>query len=285
MSTNPRKQKKNGFEYNRDNIQVDHNQNVSQSINKMESNIQDAGMNHHPRVNPHVPSHVPSHVPPHVPPHVSPHVPSHVPSHVSPHVPPHVPPQTEIHNRGFDNLPERREVAEDPERVRQPIESQRPQPHMDMQNQMREIPNPRNQQMTYQDHIPANHSQTRPVNSQIEHTHQQMIRQNHPYYKNQQFHQMQESQGLGQMRGEVPIQREYHGQVQNKQEIYGQVGASRGYVQAPGTYTQPQMGSQFPQSQQGQHQVDPETYEKITCLLYTSPSPRDATLSRMPSSA
>ena len=27
------------------------------------------------------------------------------------------------------------------------------------------------------------------------------------------------------------------------------------------------------------------TYSGITCLLYTSPSPRDATLSRMPSSA
>ena len=28
-----------------------------------------------------------------------------------------------------------------------------------------------------------------------------------------------------------------------------------------------------------------EAYEVIDCLLYTSPSPRDATLSRMPSSA
>ena len=28
-----------------------------------------------------------------------------------------------------------------------------------------------------------------------------------------------------------------------------------------------------------------ETDDTITCLLYTSPSPRDATLSRMPSSA
>ena len=34
-------------------------------------------------------------------------------------------------------------------------------------------------------------------------------------------------------------------------------------------------------------QIDPESYqmEVDTCLLYTSPSPRDATLSRMPSSA
>ena len=31
-------------------------------------------------------------------------------------------------------------------------------------------------------------------------------------------------------------------------------------------------------------QFDPEI-DKWTCLLYTSPSPRDATLSRMPSSA
>ena len=30
--------------------------------------------------------------------------------------------------------------------------------------------------------------------------------------------------------------------------------------------------------------ADPQ-FESITCLLYTSPSPRDATLSRMPSSA
>ena len=29
----------------------------------------------------------------------------------------------------------------------------------------------------------------------------------------------------------------------------------------------------------------PGTYEVLTCLLYTSPSPRDATISRMPSSA
>ena len=28
-----------------------------------------------------------------------------------------------------------------------------------------------------------------------------------------------------------------------------------------------------------------EAYESLSCLLYTSPSPRDATLSRMPSSA
>ena len=28
-----------------------------------------------------------------------------------------------------------------------------------------------------------------------------------------------------------------------------------------------------------------ENYDRVPCLLYTSPSPRDATLSRMPSSA
>ena len=31
--------------------------------------------------------------------------------------------------------------------------------------------------------------------------------------------------------------------------------------------------------------LDPKTAESVICLLYTSPSPRDATLSRMPSSA
>ena len=31
--------------------------------------------------------------------------------------------------------------------------------------------------------------------------------------------------------------------------------------------------------------VDPEVEEVLTCLLYTSPSPRDGLLSRMPSSA
>ena len=31
--------------------------------------------------------------------------------------------------------------------------------------------------------------------------------------------------------------------------------------------------------------VDPGLNASLTCLLYTSPSPRDATLSRMPSSA
>ena len=31
--------------------------------------------------------------------------------------------------------------------------------------------------------------------------------------------------------------------------------------------------------------LTPKRYERLTCLLYTSPSPRDATLSRMPSSA
>ena len=32
-------------------------------------------------------------------------------------------------------------------------------------------------------------------------------------------------------------------------------------------------------------QIEKERQEYLTCLLYTSPSPRDATLSRMPSSA
>ena len=31
--------------------------------------------------------------------------------------------------------------------------------------------------------------------------------------------------------------------------------------------------------------ADPTGAELVSCLLYTSPSPRDATLSRMPSSA
>ena len=35
----------------------------------------------------------------------------------------------------------------------------------------------------------------------------------------------------------------------------------------------------------GRELIDPESPITVTCLLYTSPSPRDATLSRMPSSA
>ena len=31
--------------------------------------------------------------------------------------------------------------------------------------------------------------------------------------------------------------------------------------------------------------IEPELRHRVACLLYTSPSPRDATLSRMPSSA
>ena len=33
------------------------------------------------------------------------------------------------------------------------------------------------------------------------------------------------------------------------------------------------------------NRLHPENYRTYNCLLYTSPSPRDATLSRMPSSA
>ena len=35
----------------------------------------------------------------------------------------------------------------------------------------------------------------------------------------------------------------------------------------------------------GRHQLEPSVATDTRCLLYTSPSPRDATLSRMPSSA
>ena len=53
----------------------------------------------------------------------------------------------------------------------------------------------------------------------------------------------------------------------------------------------------FPLASQAQSKITPEEahaigveayvyfYPLLTCLLYTSPSPRDATLSRMPSSA
>ena len=43
-----------------------------------------------------------------------------------------------------------------------------------------------------------------------------------------------------------------------------------------------------PEQGSGRHVVENEVYELepgLVCLLYTSPSPRDATLSRMPSSA
>ena len=38
-------------------------------------------------------------------------------------------------------------------------------------------------------------------------------------------------------------------------------------------------------NEEGTTNKEKETIEDTTCLLYTSPSPRDATLSRMPSSA
>ena len=38
-------------------------------------------------------------------------------------------------------------------------------------------------------------------------------------------------------------------------------------------------------SQFGEYVLNPEWVEYSHCLLYTSPSPRDSTLSRMPSSA
>ena len=36
---------------------------------------------------------------------------------------------------------------------------------------------------------------------------------------------------------------------------------------------------------EGQKRIEADNYDLYLCLLYTSPSPRDATLSRMPSSA
>ena len=43
--------------------------------------------------------------------------------------------------------------------------------------------------------------------------------------------------------------------------------------------------SEDEQKSAGLDQCSDEEFEILTCLLYTSPSPRDATLSRMPSSA
>ena len=41
----------------------------------------------------------------------------------------------------------------------------------------------------------------------------------------------------------------------------------------------------YPQTHLMWHKTAPDLSKYFTCLLYTSPSPRDATLSRMPSSA
>ena len=46
-----------------------------------------------------------------------------------------------------------------------------------------------------------------------------------------------------------------------------------------------QMSHSFANVHRGLHTMANETTEAYDCLLYTSPSPRDATLSRMPSSA
>ena len=52
------------------------------------------------------------------------------------------------------------------------------------------------------------------------------------------------------------------------------------YLQYPGEWKFDGVGFEIPL------EADAEFFELIkTCLLYTSPSPRDATLSRMPSSA
>ena len=45
------------------------------------------------------------------------------------------------------------------------------------------------------------------------------------------------------------------------------------------------LDSKFPVLLRGRHGIGKSTVVYQICLLYTSPSPRDATLSRMPSSA
>ena len=54
----------------------------------------------------------------------------------------------------------------------------------------------------------------------------------------------------------------------------------------PGTMSPFQHGEVFVSDDGAETDLDLGHYERFTdCLLYTSPSPRDATLSRMPSSA
>ena len=57
-----------------------------------------------------------------------------------------------------------------------------------------------------------------------------------------------------------------------------------GPVEAP-TADVDQAETQTEPSAEGDTDTEGDTVEEAACLLYTSPSPRDATLSRMPSSA
>ena len=52
-----------------------------------------------------------------------------------------------------------------------------------------------------------------------------------------------------------------------------------------GSLLRAQDQSQQPERQRLESQQLEKTLKTLACLLYTSPSPRDATLSRMPSSA
>ena len=63
----------------------------------------------------------------------------------------------------------------------------------------------------------------------------------------------------------------------------GQYGASAGQEYGAGQYGAGQYGAGAGQYGTGQYGAG--QYGTGACLLYTSPSPRDATLSRMPSSA
>ena len=53
----------------------------------------------------------------------------------------------------------------------------------------------------------------------------------------------------------------------------------------PGTMSPFQHGEVFVTEDGAETDLDLGHYERFTCLLYTSPSPRDWTISRMPSSA
>ena len=51
------------------------------------------------------------------------------------------------------------------------------------------------------------------------------------------------------------------------------------------SFTAPQLGAFAIRGALEQGSIDPSEVDAVICLLYTSPSPRDATLSRMPSYA
>ena len=68
----------------------------------------------------------------------------------------------------------------------------------------------------------------------------------------------------------------------------GQGVINRKYIKSTSKQDLPRLLDEFGTIEQvGENLIagDPEIDMEVTCLLYTSPSPRDATLSRMPSSA